>query len=736
MAVELSDDNGPSRGWRARTVLRDAISGAICGGLSIAFCLSYAALIFTGPIAHWLSYGVAVTLLSAAVAGAVMALRSSLPTVIAGPDNSTSAAMALFVAVVVDRLAAAGVPQRVETILTVVAIVTAVAAVLLYGLGVARAGRAIRFVPYPVIGGFLGATGWLMIVGAIRVVTDHQLTLGSIDGLLRADAAAKLGAGLAVAAALHFMVRDGNAHVVLPSVLLAGIVLPHLALLLSGIPIAEAQAGGWLFQPQTAAALPVPWSFDALREFPWWLVPSVTGELLGVMFVATMTLLVNTTAIEVLTRREADLERELRAIGLANLLCAAVGGVVACTTLGRTTLARLAGAAGRLAGFIVAAISGLALLIDPALVGYLPKFVLGGLLFFLGAGLFNRWLVQSSWQLRPLEYASLIAIALLIVKWGFVAGVLIGVVIGCAIFAYSASRVNTIKFGFSGSDYRSSLDRSPDELRVLAEHGAAIQGVALQSYLFFGSANLLYQEVKALLAREPKCRFLLFDFKLVTGIDSSATQSFLQIRQAAAKSGATIVMAGMAPELQQAFEAIGFLSGDVTVSADLDHALELCEQRVIEAHRAGGGESPSFRAWLSDILGSPHHADRIADSCKRLEFRAGDVVTRHGATSDSMYFIFEGRIGVIVELEHARMVRVRSLGRYTTVGEMGLIARQPRSGTLQAEADSVLYELSAGAYEALKSGDPGAIQALVAYVATVMAARLGHASRAIGVLQR
>jgi len=72
------------------------------------------------------------------------------------------------------------------------------------------------------------------------------------------------------------------------------------------------------------------------------------------------------------------------------------------------------------------------------------------------------------------ESASLLAIAILIVQVGFIAGVLIGVIIGCATFAVSASRVNAIKFSFDGSEYRSSLDRGPEELRILADHGREI----------------------------------------------------------------------------------------------------------------------------------------------------------------------------------------------------------------------------------------------------------------------
>ena len=161
-------------------------------------------------------------------------------------------------------------------------------------------------------------------------------------------------------------------------------------------------------------------------------------------------------------------------------------------------------ASGRIAGLTVAAISAALLFAGPSLLGYVPKYVLGGLLFFLGGGLVYQWLIQSSRQLLRIDYLSLLAIALLIINWGFIAGIVIGVVIGCATFALSASRVNAIKFSFDGSEYRSSLDRGPQEQSLLADHGREIQGMALQSYLFFGSANRLYQHVKALLAQQPE----------------------------------------------------------------------------------------------------------------------------------------------------------------------------------------------------------------------------------------
>jgi SulP family sulfate permease len=365
-----------------------------------------------------------------------------------------------------------------------------------------------------------------------------------------------------------------------------------------------------------------------------------------------------------------------------------------------------------------------------------PKFVLAGLLFYLGGDLVYQWLLHSARRLLPLEYLSLLAIAALIIYSGFIAGVLIGIVIGCATFALSASRVSAIKFSFDGLEFRSSLDRGPYELSLLADHGGELQGMALQSYLFFGSANRLYQHVKTLLMHQPSCRFLIFDFRLVTGIDSSATHSFAQIKEAAAAYNAQIVLVNLTPELQRAFRTARFISDDVIIAPDLDRALESCEQHIIETHRSGADDAGSLRVWLSEALGDTALADRLTAYCKRMDVREGDVIAREGETASSMHFILEGRIGIVVDVGDGRTMRVRSLGRHTTIGEMGLITGRPRSATIVAEAESVLFELAAETYTRIKTEDPALSQALLGYIVAVMSERLSFANRAVGVFNR
>src|SRR5262249_29829312 len=162
------------------------------------------------------------------------------------------------------------------------------------------------------------------------------------------------------------------------------------------------------------------------------------------------------------------------------------------------------------------------------------------------------------------------AIIVITIKFGFVAGLVIGTVIGCATFAYSASRINSIKYEFDGFELRSTLDRDRDELALLAERGHEILGLNLQSYLFFGSANRLYRHVKGLLADRPECRYLVFDFSLVTGIDSSAVFSFTQIKRLVEARGVRLVFVNVAPAAEKALRAEAFVLSDVTMMSDLD----------------------------------------------------------------------------------------------------------------------------------------------------------------------
>ena len=724
------------RGGLKTPLAHTAIASVVVGVFSILFYVSYAALIFSGPLAPWLAYGLTATFITGAIGGVVTSWRSSLSFAIGGPDGSTCAVIAALVGTLAVRLRSNGLDDGLLTAtLVVLALSAALTGLLLCGLGLARLGRAIRFVPYPVIGGFLGASGCLMLAGVFRILTGYPLSVANIAHVVNVDTAEKLAAGTAVAAFLILGRQYWKSPLAMPAQLLVSIIGFYLVLLLLRMPVADLQAQGWMFAMPSARAFAPPWTLTFARV-PWSALPELGADFIAVMFVGTISILLNITAIEMSTKHEAVLDRELKLQGIANLLCAALGGYVSCLTSTRSRLNFILGKDTRVSGLIIAAMSAAAVFVNPVFLGYMPKCVLGGLLVTIGYDAAKRWLVSSARQLERLEYLSLLAIALIIVWWGFLPGVSIGVIFGCATFALSAGRINVVKLAFDGSEYRSSLDRGPRELALLAAHGRELQGLRLQSYLFFGSANRLYEHVKLLLAERPECRFLLFDFRLVTGLDSSAVHSFTQIKQAAEALGARLVFVHLTPSIEKAFGDNQVIGKNVPVFADIDRALEFCENVIIAAHNDGDSGARSLRDWLAEALGSAAFADTLADNCRQFEFAPGDVIAQQGGPSNSMHFIIDGRVGIIVNLEDGSSIRVRSLGQHTTIGEMGLLTGRPRSATVQAEVASVAYELRADAFERLKVEHPTLVQALLTYVIALMAERLSFASRVIGVLQR
>ncbi|WP_296513683.1 SulP family inorganic anion transporter [Rhodopseudomonas sp.] len=734
----IATDRSHSRGAGMRLQVRpaDLFGGAVAGLLTITYGLSYAVLIFSGPLLPWLGYGLAASFVSSAALALVVALGSSFRFAVAGVDSSTAAVAAILSASLTERLIAEHPGMSLlEPVLLTLSAATLLTGVLLCALGMSRVGRAIRYVPYPVIGGFLGATGFLIVLGAVKVITGHAVTLQAIAGYSEASIA-QIAAGGAVAGAITLALRRTKSAFVLPTVLLCSLILAQIGFGFAGISAAEAQRLGWTFATPAPSSLLLPWHFATIAQYPWDTLPELLGNVIAVIFVTAIGTLFNTTGIEVETHREADLDRELTAGGLANMLSGALGGYSGCVSISRSLLNYRSGGRGRISGLTTAAMAALMLVLDPAFLGHVPKFVLGGLLLQLGFGQLKRWIVDSRHRLSVTDYVSLIAIVVIIVQWGFIAGVLIGTIIGCMTFALSASRINSIKFGFNATEYRSSLDRAGVDVALLNAHGGEIQGLNLQSYLFFGSANRLYQHVKVLLQRYPECRHLVFDFTLVNGVDSSAAYSFAQIKRLSQERGARLVLVNLPPPLAKILRASQFISGDVVVMPELDHALEWCENELIARHGKHEGDEGTLIGWLAGVLGSDVLAEELTRRCRRVKVAAGEVIARVGEAADCMHFIVEGRVNIIVPTDLGRVMRVRSLGRFTTIGEMGMVSGQPRSATIEADIDSTLYVLPAAAFDAIKTENPKLGQALLVYFMSVMAERLTFANRTIGVLRR
>ena len=90
-----------------------------------------------------------------------------------------------------------------------------------------------------------------------------------------------------------------------------------------------------------------------------------------------------------------------------------------------------------------------------------------------------------------------------------------------------------------------------------------------------------------------------------------------QIRQAADKIGAHLILVNLAPRMRRMLSPLIF--APEFLSDDLDHALERCETILIEEHLTDRAAGRDLVAWLGQALGSAEHADELARVCERID---------------------------------------------------------------------------------------------------------------------
>src|SRR6185437_10561204 len=323
---------------KLRAALNDVLGGGAASVLTVTFGLSYSLLIFSGPLAPYLSNAVAVTFISSAVLALVLALGSSIPFAVGGPESSTAAMTGILASSLVERLAADPQVSPMAPVLLTLAMASIATGIVLCCFGVTRLGRAIRYVPYPVVGGFLGATGCLILLGGIRVITGMRLQFATLEHFANLLTLSELGAACVMALILYLTWHRSRSPFGLPLILIGGVIAAHLVFALAGLSPADAQIKGWTFTPPPSVTLMLPWNPTEIGRYPWYALPEISGNLIAVIFVTASSTLFNTAGIEVALHREANLERELNVTGLANMLSGAFGGYTGCISISRTVL--------------------------------------------------------------------------------------------------------------------------------------------------------------------------------------------------------------------------------------------------------------------------------------------------------------------------------------------------------------------------------------------------------------
>jgi SulP family sulfate permease len=689
--------------------------------ISLSYALSYGAMIFGSGGNQLLAAGLPLILLSTCTIPIIVSLTSSLPFMVGGSDSNSTGVLALMVSGMVASMHAAGdsAQQIAVTTLVAIALSTVLAGVFMTALGTMRRGSLVQFIPFPVIGGFLAGSGYLLLTGAFQIVTGHAIGFAPLPLLLHLHwlvwVPALMVAAVMMGAGKWRWMRGWTHPLVFPLTLLVAGILFFGGMRLEGISLEQARQMGWLFETLPLQGIHNPLSLP-LGQVQWHILGAHFSEFFAMIVVITLTILLNATGIGLATRRDIDFNHELRSAGIANILSGALGGVVGCQSLSRTLLSYQFGSRSRVTAILAALLCLACAAYFSTIAGFIPKPLLAGLLTGLGGALLAQWAVKTWRQLSLGDYLLILLILVVIAMVGFVSGVALGIVVACVLFVVDYGRVSCIKMEFNGSLLTSRVERTISVNAVLKRHGERTVGICLQGYLFFGSLNQLIDRMRELL-KSPR-DFVVIDFQRVQGVDASTTQSFVKLRQMCDQAGVALIMTGIPADARRAI----LQNGSIQEFANLDSGLEWIENALLDKLRIVPG-TPDWRTNLREYFG-PLKLQRLLDKLEICDLAAGAVLFRKGEPGDCMVFIESGQVSISLTLENGESVRLRSFGSGTIVGEMSLYTGDSRAADVIADGQTRVYKLSSKLLRELEADDPALIVKLHSYVVKVVASRL------------
>jgi SulP family sulfate permease len=709
-------------------------AAVVTAAFTVIACSSFAALIFAGPLEAYVGQGIWIGLFTALVVGVMISLASSYIGVVAIPQDRVAPILGLMAASIVTRMGTASPQEKCLAVMGAIAVVSLVTGSFLFLVGRLRLGNLIRFIPYPVIGGFLAGSGWLLARGALRVMTGQALTLENVPRLFHGDLLLQWLPGVVFGILLFVALKRLRHPLILPLILFGAIALFWLIIELSGASLATARRHGWL------AGLPPGQGFGSFSAFfiinlaPWHLLAQEWSILATILLTSVVSILLTASALELAAEEEIDLNRELRAAGLATFAAGIGGGMVGFHSLSLSRLVLSMGARSRWVGVGSAVLCGSGLLFGPSLLAVVPQYVCGGLLFFLGLTFLWEWVYEARRTLTSVDYGVVILILAVVGAVGYPEGVGVGIIAAVLMFIHNYSRVDVVTHALSGTDLRSNVDRSVREWRFLRENGAQIYVLRLQGFIFFGTANLLLHEVRlrASDAKLPTLKFVIMDFRRVTGLDASAIFSLNKVRLLASKQGFRLLMTQVSAQITSQLEQGGLspARGDLfQLFPDLDHALEWCEDRVLAA---GNGHVHQNSNQLEDQLKEswPPGAEprSLLPYLERLEVPVSTHLIRQSEKSESLYFIESGRVTARLELEDGRTLRLRTMGPGTVVGEVGLFLRGLRAASVVTDQPCTVYRLSVDSLERMSHENPNLALAFHRYLICLLGERLASST--------
>lgn len=724
---------------RLSTLLPGITAGLINAIILVSIQLSFAALIFSGDLSQFLPRGIGILLLGSFIIITFVSLTSSLVGMVGVPQDTPAALMALVAAGIAATLKGQDPEVIYSTAVGAIILASLLTAVIFVLLGWFKASAFVRYVPYPVVGGFLAGTGYLLAKGGLGVMVDVPLTFATLPQLFSPDVLWHWLPGILFGITLYLVARRFNHFLIMPGSVILAIGIFYAAIFVAGIPVKEASAGGWLLGPFPEGGLFQPFTLDNLRMVQWSAIFKHADTFATLFGLSVISLLLNASGLEVIFKKDIDLDRELISAGGATFIGGLFGCIVGYQTLGITALAKRFDVNSRLVGILTGSLFGLVLFAGASALSFFPKMVLGGLLFMLGISFMAEWLVDSYKSLPRLDYLLIWVMLIIIGTVGFLEAIGAGVVIAALLFVISYGGMSGVRSALSGDSFHSLVERSKKQRKALLEKGSQIHILRLRGYIFFGSIQRVLQSVRTRMSVKDAqpLKYLVLDFKLVTRLDSSAVFGLTRLKQLTEAGDIAMTWTNLSSVVHRQLEHAKLLENQdstFSIQSTLEYGVEWCENKLLAAE-----VKESKVDFVDNILAYMSQSfpglKRVQQYLEVESVAAGEYLFKQGDLSNDLFFIESGLVSVEFEASNGKKERLRSVKSGATVGEIAFYLGGLRSASVKAEQTSTVYRLSTKTMRKIQQEEPALASMLHEWLGHLLAERLADNNRMVELLE-
>jgi SulP family sulfate permease len=544
-----------SKGYHAADLRADILAGIVVGVVALPLSMALAIAVGAPP-----QHG----LYTAIIGGGVVALLGGCKFQVTGP----TAAFIVILAPIVSKF---GLPGLLTAGL--------MAGVLLVVMGVARLGRLIQFIPYPVTTGF--TTGIAVVIATLQLKDVFGLDIRALPdsyleklATLWASRGSTRLAELLVAAATVILLRAIPRFIKsVPAPLLAiGLVSVATLLLHRAYPEFEIATIGSRFHtkvngvvvagiPPVLPAPALPWgpsglSFATVRE----LVPSA----FAIAMLGAIESLLSAVIADGMTGTKHEPNSELVALGIGNIVAPFFGGIAATGALARTATNIRAGARSPFAALTHAIVVLLSLVLFASWVAYVPMAALAALLLQVAWNMSELHNFMGIVRVAPKsDVAVLLTCFGLTVLFDMVVAVTVGVVLAAMLFMRRMAEL-TESSSLLGNQEESEQTRLPKGVALYEINGP----------LFFGAAQKAMEALST--SRTDTYEVLILHLGKVPVIDATGLAALENVLQGLVRRKKAVVIAGPLPRPREMWMKVNLKQKfpGLEIASTLDHALE------------------------------------------------------------------------------------------------------------------------------------------------------------------